>query len=116
MENVSNNFGNAPDRDPGSTLLESEMYRVISRISYPIWYVFFGKKRTFEFLFLVVRVGSKPPVDSRGAYAPLTGKKDRCRKIYFFSSGGGAKVDSRPPKMGFAPESMCYALQAIHAT
>ena len=26
-------------------------------------------------MFLAVRIGSKPPVDSRRAYAPLTGKK-----------------------------------------
>ena len=39
---------------------------------------FFGKKRTFEFLFLAVHVGSELPVDSQRAYAPVTGKKDRC--------------------------------------
>ena len=45
---------------------------------------FVFEKRTFEFLFLAVRVGYQLPVDSQSAYAALPGKKNPIVKILFF--------------------------------
>ena len=84
-----------------------------------IWYIFLGKKRTFEFLFLAVRVGYQLPVDSQSAYAPLPGKKSDRQNFIFSAREVLSKLTRDSPKvvpLSDWPNPICYALQANHTT
>ena len=61
------------------------------------------KKRTFEFLFLAMRIPSQPPVDSQRANAPVKEKKTDRENINSRAQGvmSKVKVMGRGKNQGF---------------